>query len=201
MALWDTYFAPGDLRRRNQIEAHAALSTAQHASTSDNNDRLNGPPQRISAAYRQRRQDVLLYGGLLFTFLSLLITRRSLQRKKIPFPETFQTSNAPPPKTEGALDAAEALGLATLNTCSIAMLAAGVGMKWFDIADVEDLRDVVRKGVGFDVYGGDSQADREVEGWIADVLSRKDGEGGLKESIASKLKELEELDRKKGVNR
>ncbi|TKA69979.1 hypothetical protein B0A55_08072 [Friedmanniomyces simplex] len=202
MSLWDTYFAPGDLRRRQQLEAAPPLSTPdQDAATKAANDRLDAPPQRINAAHRQRRQDALLYGGVLFTLLSLLITRRSLQRKKLPFPKTFEASNAPPPKSDGAMDAAEALGLATLSTLSIAMLAAGAGSKWFDIADIEDLRDGVRRGVGFDVYGGDSEADKEMEGWIADVLSRKDGEGGLKESIASKLKELEDIEKRKGEKR
>ncbi|KAK5740126.1 hypothetical protein LTR17_004838 [Elasticomyces elasticus] len=219
-SLWD-YLLPGDLRAR-QIQSTLPTPPPPSLPTPEDgiatqNARHTPPPERISRNARRVRQDSLLYGGLLFTGLSILVTRRSLNRKKLPFP-SLQPQNQTPgvvkpglpkpgvkpeplQKGDGAFDAAEALGLATLNTCSIALLAAGIVSKWFDIADIEDLRDGVRKGVGFDVYGGDSEADKEMEGWIADVLSRKDGEGGIQESIALKLKELEEIERKKGGKR
>ncbi|KAK3112934.1 hypothetical protein LTR53_010274 [Teratosphaeriaceae sp. CCFEE 6253] len=200
MSLWDHYFAPGDLRRRQQLSTLPPTPTPEEASRLAN-ERLDAPPRRINAAHRQRRQDALLYGGAFFTLLSLVVTRRSLKRKALAFPKTFEPSNAPPPKSDGAMDAAEALGLATLTTFSVAMLGAGAMAKWFDIADIEDLRDGVRRGVGFDVYGGDSEADKELEGWVAEVLARKDGEGGITESIAAKLKELDELDKRKGSKR
>ncbi|KAK3634358.1 hypothetical protein LTR56_007355 [Elasticomyces elasticus] len=215
-SLWD-YLLPGDLRARNQSALPSPPLTSPEEDVPTQNARHVPPPERLSRNARRVRQDSLLYGGLLFTGLSILVTRRSLKRKTLPFP-SLQTTNQTPgvikpgskpgatkpeplQKGDGAFDAAEALGLATLNTCSIALLAAGVVGKWFDIADIEDLRDGVRKGVGFDVYGGDSEADKEMEGWIADVLSRKDGEGGIQESIALKLKELEEIERKKGGKR
>ncbi|KAK5732017.1 hypothetical protein LTR17_010853 [Elasticomyces elasticus] len=209
-SLWD-YLLPGDLRARNQSTLPSPPPPPPASPEEDiatQNARHIPPPERLSRNARRVRQDSLLYGGLLFTGLSILVTRRSLKRKTLPFP-SLQAQNQTPgvikpglpkpgvkpealQKGDGAFDAAEALGLATLNTCSIALLAAGVVGKWFDIADVEDLRDGVRRGVGFDVYGGDSEADKEMEGWIADVLSRKD---------ALKLKELEEIDRKKGGKR
>ncbi|KAK4950152.1 hypothetical protein LTR10_011129 [Elasticomyces elasticus] len=217
-SLWD-YLLPGDLRARNQSTLPSP-PTSPEEDVPTQNARHVPPPERLSRNARRVRQDSLLYGGLLFTGLSILVTRRSLKRKTLPFPSLQNQTQTPgvikpgqpqvPGKTskpeplqkgDGAFDAAEALGLATLNTCSIALLAAGVVGKWFDIADIEDLRDGVRKGVGFDVYGGDSEADKEMEGWIADVLSRKDGEGGIQESIALKLKELEEIERKKGGTR
>ncbi|KAK5679291.1 hypothetical protein LTS10_008106 [Elasticomyces elasticus] len=220
-SLWD-YLLPGDLRARNQSTLPTPPTPSLPTPEEDvatQNSRHVPPPERLSRNARRVRQDSLLYGGLLFTGLSILVTRRSLNRKKLPLPSLQpqnqtpgvikpglpkppgQTKPEPLQKGDGAFDAAEALGLATLNTCSIALLAAGVVSKWFDIADIEDLRDGVRRGVGFDVYGGDSEADKEMEGWIADVLSRKDGEGGIQESIAAKLKELEEIERKKGGKR
>lgn len=77
------------------------------------------------------------------------------------------------------------------------MTAIGAGFIWFDIADIEDLRDRVRKGVGFDVYGGETDADKEIEGWVADILARKDGYGNIKDEIMDKLMELEQKERAK----
>lgn len=70
-------------------------------------------------------------------------------------------------------------------------------MKYYDVADVEDLREFVRKGTGQDVFGGDrdEEAEKEIEGWMAEVLARKDGTGGLKESIVEKLAEMKERDK------
>jgi len=189
---------PGDVRAREKVEAIQASAAAQHE---DSKPVVKPTPEpRIDSAHRQRRKDALLYGGIAFTCLSLFITRRALVRKRIQTnPNTFTPSNTPPPKVDGAIEAAEALGLATLNVFSIAMVAAGGLMTYFDIADIEDMRDTVRKGVGFDVYGGESEADKEIEGWIADVLSRKDGEGDLRGNIAEKLHELAEIEKKRGL--
>ena len=64
-------------------------------------------------------------------------------------------------------------------------------MKYFDIADLEDLREGYRRALGYDVHSGESAADREIEGWIADVLARRDGTGSLREGVAEKILELE----------
>lgn len=109
---------------------------------------------------------------------------------------TFTPSNIPP-KVEGGLDAAEALGLATLSVFSVFMAGTGLFMKWNNIGDVEDLRDWVRAGVGYDVYGGETEADKEIEAWMAEVLARKDGVGDLKTSVLEKMQELAEIDKKK----
>lgn len=202
MSLWDKYFAPGDVRRRQHLEAQQQeAQDAASRETEELQKKLNKTTvkPRIDAAHRQRRQDGTFFGGIVFTCLSLLITRRSMQRKRIPFPKTFTPSNAPPPRAEGSIDAAEALVLATFNVFSFGMLVAGGTMKFLDIADVEDLREGVRRGVGYDVYGGESEGDKEIEAWVADVLSRKDAGGGLdlKGSIAEKLRELEEMEKKR----
>ncbi|KAK5114652.1 hypothetical protein LTR62_002225 [Meristemomyces frigidus] len=204
MSFWDRYLAPGDVR-------HAHLPTTSPTTPNQPEDapRLAKPPIRIDAATRQRRQDAILYGGIFFTALSLFITRRSLRRKLLPGTVQQNTAGVPlaagtapgsekfAPKTDGPLDAVEALGLATLNVFSFAMLAAGSAMKIFDIADIEDMRDGVRRGVGFDVYGGESEADKEMEGWIADVLARKDGTGDLRGEIVGKLAEMEGKERER----
>jgi hypothetical protein len=199
MSLWDRYFAPGDLRARRQalappprLQSEEQLQNAliRPATTS-------AAVERIDPARRARRQNALFFGGLAFTMFSAFVTRRSMIRKRPPVPGSFTPSNAALPKAEGGLDAAEALGLATINTVSVFMTAIGAGFIYFDIADIEDLREKVRKGVGFDVYGGETDADKEIEGWVAEVLARKDGYGNIKDEIVDKLMELEQKERAK----
>ena len=180
---WDKYLAPGDLRAQNrQQQDHQQSSQPTPSPTS-------AIPQRISAAHRARRQNALLLGGFVFTTLSLIITRRASRKKYLatypttlkPNPKTgttsvphFTASNTSP-KAEGGLDAAEALFIATLSVSSIFMLGIGGFMKYYDVADVEDLREFVRKGTGQDVFGGDrdEEAEKEIEGWMAEVLARR----------------------------
>lgn len=203
MSLWDRYFAPGDLRARRQALALPSRLESP-IDTEDEQQRAQIKPsatsaalERIDPARRARRQNALFFGGLAFTMFSAWVTRRSMIRKRPPVPTTFTPSNAAVPKGEGGLDAVEALGLATINTVSVFMTAIGAGFIYFDIADIEDLREKVRKGVGFDVYGGETDADKEIEGWVAEVLARKDGYGNIKEEIVDKLMDLERKEKAK----
>lgn len=211
MSFWDRYLAPGDIRQQNQ---HASLApSSSPPSDLDAPTTPPPPPPRIDAAHRARRQDAMFFGGLAFTFLSAFVTRRALYKKQLAvFPHlkqmkpkdpnakielpTFTPSNAAP-KAEGGLDAAEALFLATLNVAAIFMAATGSAMKYFDVADTEDLREAVRKGIGYDVYSGDSEADKEIEDWFAEVLSRKDGSGDIKSTIMEKMAELAEIEKRR----
>lgn len=207
MSFWDKYLAPGDLRQQQQSASSASpVPPSLDAPVTPN------IPTRIDAAHRARRQDALFFGGLAFTFLSAFVTRRALLRKQLAvFPHLKQIPKNPNmkievpqftpsntvPKAEGGLDAVEALFLATLNVAAIFMAATGGAMKYFDIADTEDLRGAVRKGVGYDVYSGDSEADKEIEAWFAEVLSRKDGSGDLKTTIVEKMAELAEIEKRR----
>jgi hypothetical protein len=198
MSLWDRYLAPGDLRARRQALAPPPrLESASQIEEQLQRSTTSAAVERVDPARRARRQNALFFGGLAFTMLSAWVTRRSLIRKRPPVPTTFTPSNAPLPKGEGGLDAVEALGLATINTVSVFATAIGAGFIYWDIADIEDLRDKVRKGVGFDVYGGETDADKEIEGWVAEVLARKDGYGNIKDEIVDKLMELEQKERAK----
>ncbi|KAM0718286.1 hypothetical protein Q7P37_006618 [Cladosporium fusiforme] len=204
MSLWDRYFAPGDLRARRQALAPPPrLEPTEEQLQQDQikPSTTSAAVERIDPALRFRRQNALFFGGLGFTMLSAWVTRRSLLRKRLPVPTTFTPSNAPLPKADSGLDAAEALGLATLNTVSVFMTAIGAGFIYFDIAEIEDLREKVRRGIGFDVYGGESDADKEIEWWVADVLSRKDGYGNIKEEIVDKLMEIERKEKAKEESR
>lgn len=210
-SFWDRFIAPGDIRR----QAQEAPSTSASSTTPPSLDVPSPPPvsERIDAAHRVRRQDAMFFGGLAFTFLTAFVTRRALYKKqlavfphlkemkvkdpkaKIELPQ-FTPSNAAP-KADGGLDAAEALFLATLNVAAIFMAATGAAMKYFDVADTEDLREAVRKGIGYDVYAGDTEADKEIEDWFAEVLSRKDGTGDIKTTIMDKMAELAEIEKRR----
>lgn len=166
----------------------------------------------MDAATRARRQNSVLAGGIVFSVLSVLVSRRAVARKIGPKPTTFNPSSATMPgastssvlapgapigNAQGGLDAAEALSYATLNVLSFGLLGAGVYLKVCDIADIEDMRDQVRRGVGFDVYGGSAEADKELETWVAELLSSKEGLSGLREGVAEKLAEIDRREQEK----
>lgn len=206
---WDKYFAPGDLRARTQI-----LPSSTNASSTEEGEKRPPPiiPQRVDAATRHRRQNALFYGGLGFTFLSLFLTRRSVSRKHISAAKFAQEAAAKPkdpnvPETpinmrgEGSLDGAEALFLATINLFAFSMAGIGAFMKWFDIGDVEDLRDNMRKNMGYDVFGGNDEADKELEAWVASVMINKEGTVDMsKDKLVSVMKELAALEEEKAKN-
>lgn len=125
---------------------------------------------------RSRRQLGLFFAGTGFFAISSIITRRSLVRRhKASIPAFYHPNNHQPRNVSGALDAVEALNIATINVLSIAMMLTG-GLLWsFDISSMEDLRRKVRGGMGVDVTGNSAQdAEEELEEWLASVLARKD---------------------------
>lgn len=127
------------------------------------------------------------------TYANVFRDARAAEKPEVP---TFTPSNLAP-TAEGGFDAVQALFLATLNVASVFMLATGAFVTYADIGDVEDLRDFVRAGVGFDVYAGDSEADKEFEVWMGEVLARKEGLGDFQKTIVEKMSELAEMDKDK----
>lgn len=77
----------------------------------------------------------------------------------------------------GAVEAFEALNLATVNVMSFAMMFGG-GLLWaLDISSLDDLRRKVRGGRGVDGSGSgrsEREAEEEMEEWLATVLARKE---------------------------
>ncbi|KLJ13853.1 hypothetical protein EMPG_11235 [Blastomyces silverae] len=117
----------------------------------------------------------LLVGGTAFLILSSLITRRALLRKRISsLPPTYTSAPFHQPPVNGALEALEALNIATINVASVAMMGVGVGMYAFDINTMEDLRRKVRGGLGIDGTGRSEQdVEEELEEWVVTVMNRK----------------------------
>lgn len=156
---------------------------------------LEPPRPSLEAPWRRTAKQLgLFFAGATFLTASAMISRRAVNRKMITsYPKLFQPSHhgpKPPPrapteKADDQLVAVEALGLATLNVMSFAVMLTGGLMFAFDISNVEELRWKARKSL----YGPngvvDEAAEQEVEDWIVDVLSRRDKKDG-EESDAKK---------------
>ncbi|KAF4548513.1 Hypothetical protein D9617_27g044800 [Elsinoe fawcettii] len=142
---------------------------------------------------RSRQQFSIFAIGASFVVLSSVITRRALVRKwaSVQPAGLFSPSNKVK-DANGSLDAAEALGLATLNVCSFGVMAVGGGLWAFDISNIEELRAKVRKGM--DIEGGDgkteAEAEEDIEEWLGVVLARLQGKGD--KDIAEMVKQANE---------
>ncbi|TKA82288.1 hypothetical protein B0A49_00441 [Cryomyces minteri] len=137
------------------------------------------PPADLSTAFtspRSRRQlSLFLAGATFFTFSTLLTRRALLRRHALTKPNFYAPSNRPAPDVNGAIEAFEALNLATINVVSFGMMMTG-GLLWsYDISSLEDLRRKVRGGLGVDGSGkSEMDAEEEMEEWLATVLARKE---------------------------
>jgi hypothetical protein len=125
---------------------------------------------------RSRKQlSIFVAGATLLTF-STIITRRSLlARRKATYPSFWRQSNAPLKQSfSGAMEAFQALQLASLNVGSSMLMVTG-GLLWaFDISSIEELRRKIRGGLGVDGSGrGESAVEEEFEEWMAKTLDRR----------------------------
>lgn len=79
----------------------------------------------------------------------------------------------------GALEAVEALNIATINVLSAAMMVTGGALWYMDINSLGDARRMIRGGLGVDGQGKtEAEADEEIEEVIASILARKDAKEG-----------------------
>ena len=125
---------------------------------------------------RSMKQLGLFFGGAAFFGLSSLITRRALVRRyAATAPKFYTSSNRPAAEVNGAMEAFDALTVATANVLSVGLMTAGGALWAFDISSVEDMRRKIRGGLGIDgSEGRESQAEQEMEEWLATVLKRKE---------------------------
>lgn len=138
---------------------------------------VNGSNDSSLTSSRSRKQLGLFLAGATFFTISTLITRRALARKFIQTtPSFYQPSNRPPTQpVNGAIEAFEALNLATINVVSFGMMGVGGALWAFDISSMEDMRRKVRGGLGVDGSGkSEMDAEEEIEEWLATVLARKE---------------------------
>ena len=123
---------------------------------------------------RSRRQLGLFFAGAGFFAVSSLITRRSLVRRyQATIPKFYQPSNRPGFQFNGAMEAFEALNIATINVLSLGIMTVGGLLYAFDISSVEDLRRNVQKSLGVDGIRTDQEAEEEIEELFSSILERK----------------------------
>ena len=125
---------------------------------------------------RSMKQLGLFAGGACFFGISSLITRRSLVRRyQSTVPKFYQPSNRQVEGVNGAMEAFDALTVATANVLSVGMMTTGGALWAFDISSLEDMRTKIRGGLGIDGSDGrESKAEQEMEEWLATVLARKE---------------------------
>lgn len=124
---------------------------------------------------RSRRQLGIFAAGATFFLLSTTVTRRAVTRRIHAARPAFYFPNSRPNHANGPMDAAEALGLATLNVFSAAIMLTGGTMWAFDISSLQDLQNKYRAKLEIQTGGvTDKKAEEEVEEWIAMMLSRKE---------------------------
>lgn len=166
----------------------------------------NPPQAEPFITQRAQRQLGLFAAGAGFFLLSTAITRRSITRRyKATIPKFYAPSNRANHDVNGAMEAFEALNIATINVISGGMMFAGGTLWAFDIASVEDMRRKVRTNLGVDVLRTDQDAEEEIEEWFATVLARKEfkalrGEAGFKEIEARHKRKEEEKSSSKTAN-
>lgn len=161
------------LYRKAPEEAVQQISMASEAPVPSNGSRTT--PELPLSTSRSRRQLGLFFAGATFFVLSTMITRRSLVRRYNAMRPAFYQPNTRTAPVNGALEAFEALNLATINVVSFSMMAAGGTLWAFDIQSLEDMRRKIRGGSGIDGTGRtERDAEEEFEEWIASVLARKD---------------------------
>lgn len=141
---------------------------------------------------RSLKQLGLFFAGTGFLFWSTAITRRAVARKQLAaapkfyHPSTYQkptavatrdggrTTTVTDPDADGGMIAVQALGLATLNVFSFAIMMTG-GLAWgFDISSVDDLRDRARKHIMGEAARRktDEESEKELEEWMESMLLR-----------------------------
>jgi hypothetical protein len=128
-----------------------------------------------------------------FFTLSILITRRASTKKRLASIPPFYTGSIyHQPQVNGAMEAFEALNLATINVLSFGMLASGAVAYAFDINGLEDLRRVVRGGLEGGGPGSgktDEELEQEVTQWVVSVLGDRFEKQLEKEKMKKRLED------------
>lgn len=159
---------------------------------------------------RSRRQLGLFFAGAGFFAVASVITRRSLVRRyKATVPKFYQPSNVARSDVNGAMEAFEALNIATINVVSVGLMLGGGVLYAFDISTLEDMRRKVRASIGVDGSQVDQDGEKQIEEWIAKTLNiqlkeekREDGPKDSEKvaSLLERISKLEEENRGKRPN-
>jgi hypothetical protein len=167
-------------------EAAASASTSQEATPSNQIPTASSPstipsPSESSAKLDQQTKPKdntglkLFLGGIAFSAFSVFITRRANIRKQIAcIPPFYSSSLYHQPNVNGAMEAFEALNLATINVFSFGMLTIGGTMYALDVNNLEDARKIMRSGLEGTAQGkSDEDLENDVQEWVASVLGNR----------------------------
>jgi hypothetical protein len=128
---------------------------------------------------RSRRQLGLFFAGSTFVVLSSLITRRAVvRRQQLTRPAFFHPNNtAPITPINGALEALDALGIATINVFSYGIMFGG-GLLWaFNISTLAELKNRIKSPL--DLKGGEetgNNSEDDTGTWLAAAIVLKEEE-------------------------
>ncbi|TQS37616.1 hypothetical protein Golomagni_01906 [Golovinomyces magnicellulatus] len=124
---------------------------------------------------RSLRQFGVFVAGAGFFAASMMITKRSIMRRySREIPKFFQSSYSTSNKVNGAMDALEALNLATVNVVSLALMTAG-GMSWaLDISSTDDMKRKLHVDTTEAKGLNDEYSDEAIDAWLASILMRKE---------------------------
>ncbi|KAI9893397.1 MAG: hypothetical protein M1814_006694 [Vezdaea aestivalis] len=153
----------------------ALLHMGPERSTTNEDEPTSSSRSSLFSA-RSRKQFSLFLAGTTFFGLSMLMTKRALvRRRRSAIPKFYFPSNDPHLKFNGAIDAFEALTIASMNVASLSVMMVG-GVLWgLDVSNMDDLRRKVRGGLGVDGTGrGEKDVEEEFEEWLATTLARKE---------------------------
>ncbi|KAJ5118975.1 hypothetical protein N7448_010683 [Penicillium atrosanguineum] len=164
-------------------KSDASASTPQE-STSSTQDAVPSSAPTLSEPSTQLSQQSkpkdntglkLFLGGIAFSAFSVFITRRANIRKQIAcIPPFYSSSIYHQPNANGAMEAFEALNLATINVFSFGMLTVGGTMYALDINGIEDARKIMRSGLEGSAQGkSDEDLENDVQEWVASVLGNR----------------------------
>ncbi|TLD21946.1 hypothetical protein PspLS_07860 [Pyricularia sp. CBS 133598] len=138
---------------------------------------------------RSFRQLGLFFAGAGFLACTVGITRRAVLRKQVAAAPKFfspskyikpeprvdskgNTTKVIDPEAEGGPLAVQALGLATLNVFSFAIMMTG-GLSWaFDISGMDDLRVLARRKIHTGEGDPDPGGEKEIEDWMSNMMLR-----------------------------
>ncbi|KLU83279.1 hypothetical protein MAPG_02343 [Magnaporthiopsis poae ATCC 64411] len=128
---------------------------------------------------RSLKQLGLFFAGAGFLFWSTghhTPRRRAQAARRRPEKPTAVARDGRPtmdPDADGGMMATQALGLATLNVFSFAIMMTG-GLAWgFDISSIDDMRDRARKQIlGEAARKTDEESEKELEEWMESMLLR-----------------------------
>ncbi|CEJ57097.1 hypothetical protein PMG11_05804 [Penicillium brasilianum] len=173
-----SYFGWGSSSKSNadtsNQQAQETPNLDQNASSSTLSQQPHSqPPQIVQQSTTPDRTNLKLFcGGVAFFALSVYITRRANIRKRLAcIPPYYSSSIYYQPQFNGAMEAFEALNLATINVISFSMMATGGVMCALNVNNLEDMRKIMRGSLeGVAAGKSDEELEKDVAEWVSSVL-------------------------------